>query len=187
MEVGERLFGSKWFKEQVEKEAKKDEVSSSERIGQLLSVVVGAIVLAFFVIHQTRPTGFFTDDFGTVDAALLYALIVIGMVSPLVRFVFSQKNVARPFDVAGMAFFFVAGLYFLVAFPFDFTHFAEPFPRALEFLLDWISGTLAKWVLGIGVVASPFFSAYTFLLYVGVKKRLSVIDTTGAKAESQAP
>jgi cytochrome bd-type quinol oxidase subunit 2 len=187
MAVGERLFGSKWFKEQVEKEAKKDEVSPSERIGQLFGVVVGAIVIAFFAIHQTRPTGFFTDDFGTVDAALLYALIVLGMVSSLVRFVFSRKNVARPFDVAGMAVFFVAGLYFLVAFPFDFTHFAEPFPRALEFLLDWITGTFAKWVIGIGVVASPFFSVYTFLLYVGVKKRSSEIDATSAKAEPQAP
>jgi len=184
MEVGERLLGSKWFKEQVEKEAAKDEVSSSELIGQLLSVVAAVIVIAFFAIHQTRPTGFFTDEFGTASAVLLYAMIVFGMVPPLIRFILRQKNLARPFDAASLALFFVGGLYFLVSFPFDFTHFAEPFPRALEFLLDWISGTLAKWVLGIGVVASPFFTAYTFLLYVGVKKRLSEIGKTERKAES---
>jgi len=187
MGIGERLFGSRWFKEQVDKEAKKDEVPSSERIGQIFGVAAGVIVLAFFGIHQTRPTGFFTEDFGTGDALLVYALIVSSMLSPMVRLVFGLKNIARPIDAAGMVFAFVAGLYFLVTFPFDFTHFAEPLPRALEPLLDWISGTFAKWVLGISVVAIPFFSVYTFLLYVGVKKRLSEIGRTDTMTKSQAP
>lgn len=178
MEIGERLFGSKWFKAQVEKEAAKDEVPRSERIGQIVGFAAGVILLAFFAIHQTRPTGFFTDDFGSGDAALLYLLIVAGMISPLVRLVFGKKNTARLVDAGGMAFFFVGGLYFLAKFPFDFSHFAEPLPRALEFLLDWISGTFAKWLLGIGVVCSPFFSVYTFLLYSSVRKRL----LSGAKA-----
>lgn len=187
MEVSERLFGSKWFKGQVEKEAAKDKVSPSERFGQVIGLAATAIVIAFFAIHQTRPTGFFTDEFGTASAALLYAMLVLGMLPQLVRFMFGRKNLARPFDALNLALFFVAGLYFLVVFPFDFTHFAEPLPRALEFLLDWITGTFAKWVMGIGVVASPFFSVYTFLLNIGIKKRLSETDTTGTRAESQAP
>ena len=181
MEVGERLFGSKWFKEQVEKEAAKDKVSPSERFGQVLGVAATVIIIAFFAIHQTRPTGFFTDEFGTASATLLYAMLALGMIPQLVRFIIGRKNLARPFDVLTLALFFVAGLYFLVVFPFDFTHFAEPFPRALEFLLDWISGTLAKWVIGIGVVASPFFSVYTFLLYVAVKRRLMGTKMTATK------
>jgi len=178
MEIGERLFGSKWFKGQVEKEAEKDEVSSPERVGQLFGFVVGVIIIAFFAIHETRPTGFFKEAFSKSDAALLYALIVLGMVSPLIRFVFGRKNIARPVDAVGMAFVFVVGLYFLLTFPFDFSHFAEPLPRAIEPLLEWISGTFARWVLGISVVASPFFSVYTFALYSGVKKRLSEVSAS---------
>jgi len=173
MGAGERLFGSKWFKAQVDKEAAKDQISPSDRIGQAIGFLTGVILVAFFAIHETRPTGFFTEDFGRADAALLYAFIVLGMVSPLVRFVFNRKNIARPFDVVGMAYVFVVGLYFLVSFPFDFSHFAEPLPRALEPLLDWVSGTFAKWLLGLGVIASPFFSVYTLALYLGVRRRLS--------------
>ena len=173
METGERLFGSKWFKEQVEKEAAKDKVSPTENVGQIVGVAVAVVIIVFFAIHQTRPTGFFTDEFGTAAAVLLYAMLVFGMVPQLLRFLFGRKNLARPFDAASLVLFFVGGLYFLVVFPFDFSHFAEPLPRALEPILDWISATFAKWILGIGVVASPFFSVYTFFLHIAVKKRLS--------------
>ena len=173
MEIGERIFRSKWFNAQVEKEAARDEVTAPDLIGQLISIVAAVIIIAFFIIHQTRPTGFFTEDFGTGSAVLLYLMIAFGIIPPLIRFIWRRKNPSRPFDAASLALFFVGGLYFLIKFPFDFAHFAEPFPHALEFLIDWISATLAKWVIGIGLVASPFFSVYTYALYSGVKKRLS--------------
>ncbi len=180
MGIGERVFGSAWFKAQVEKEVAKDKVPPSELFGQIIGVAAGVIIITFFTIHQTRPTGFFKEDFSNFDSIVMYLLIVLGMISPLVRFVFGRKNVARPFDAIGMAAFFVGGLYFLVKFPFDFSHFAEPLPRVLEPLLDWVSGTFARWLLGIGVVGSPFFSLYTFMIYEGVKKRLS---ESGAKGK----
>lgn len=172
MGIGERVFGSTWFKAQVEKEAGKDKIPPSEMIGQIIGVACGVIILAFFAIHQTRPTGFFKEDFSTFDSVLMYLIIVLGMISPLVRFVFGRKNVARPFDAIGMAVFFAGGLYFLIKFPFDFSYFAEPLPRVLEPLLDWVSGTFARWLLGIGVVGSSFFSVYTYLLFLAVRKRL---------------
>jgi len=184
METGEHKVGSNWFKAQVEKEAGKDQVPSTDRIGQAIGLVCAAIFLVFFVIHQTRPTGFFTDDFGTGDAALLYALILSGMLSPIVRLIYGRKNIARPFDAGGMAFVFIGGLYFLVTFPFDFTYFAAPLPHVLEPLIDWVSGTFARWLLGIGVVASPFFSAYNFILYFGVRKHFA---ETSADSKVQNP
>ena len=185
MEACERLMSSKWFSKQVEREAAKDVLPPSEWIGQLIGFVCGVILLAFFAIHETRPTGFFTEDFGSADAALLYAFIVLGMISPLVRFVFGRKNVGRPFDALGIAYVFVVGLYFLVKFPFDFSHFADPLPRALEPLLDWIPGDLARWLLGIGVVFSPFISAYNLLLYMGIKKRLSEKKEADSKSNAK--
>ncbi len=183
MELGEKLFGSRWFKEQVEKEVKKDSLPSSERFGQLIGVVATLIVIAFFAIHQTRPTGFFTDDFRALEAALLYTVLVFGLFPMLARFITGRRNEARLLDAIDMVIFLVAGLYLLIVFPFDFSHFAEPLPRSLEFLLDWISATLAKWVIGIGIVASAFFSIYTFALHASVRKRLMSVGAVPQKAE----
>lgn len=173
MELGEKLFGSKWFMNQVEKEAKRDSIPFSEKVGQLVAIAGTVIVLLFFSIHQTRPTGFFTDEFGSGDSALMYVMILLGILPALVRFLKGSRNAARPPDALSLATFFVGGLYFLITWPFDFAYFAAPLPHSLEFLLDWVTADIGKLVTGIGVVVSPFFSALTFLTYLGVKKRLA--------------
>jgi hypothetical protein len=178
MELGEKLFGSKWFVSQAEKEMKRDRIPNSERFGQVVAIAGTVIVLAFFVIHQTRPTGFFTNEFGTGDSALLYVMILVGLVPALIRLLLGTRNAARPADALSLALFFVGGLYFLLTWPFDFAYFADPLPHSLEFLIDWISADLAKVLMGIGVVASPFFSVFTFLSYVVVKRRMG--QTQGA-------
>lgn len=173
MELGERLFGSMWFVKKTEKEMKRDKVPWSERVGEVVAIICTVIVIIFFAIHQTRPTGFFTDEFGTADSVLLYLMILIGVVPAFVRLLLGSRNAARPFDAFSLVVFCVGSLYFLATFPFDFAHFAEPFPHALEFLIDWISADLAKLLLVLGVITAPFFSVYTFLLYVAVKKRMA--------------
>lgn len=173
MEFGEKLYGSKWVMSQVGKEAKRDMIPPSERFGQVVAIAGTFMVLAFFAIHQARPTGFFTDEFGTGDSALFYVMILVGIAPAFIRFLLGTRNAARPADALSLAIFFVGGLYFLLTWPFDFAYFADPFPHSLEFLIDWVSADLGKLVIGFGVVVSPFFSVLTFLTYVGVKKRLA--------------
>ncbi|HEX7391346.1 MAG TPA: hypothetical protein VF374_00145 [Thermoplasmata archaeon] len=172
MELGEKLFGSKWFVSQAEKEAKRDRLPYSERIGQVVAIAGTLIVLAFFVIHQTRPTGFFTDEFGTGDSTFFYVMILVGLVPAFIRLLLGTRNAARPADAFSLALFFVGGLYFLLTWPFDFAYFADPFPHSLEFLIDWVSADLGKLLIGFGVVVSPFFSVFTYLSYVAVKRRM---------------
>jgi len=179
VESREKLREPAWISSQADREARTDRISFGERMGQLVAVAGFLVVIVFVAIHQTRPTGFFTDDFGTLASVLLYGALVIGIVPLLVRFYTGRKNVARPFELIGFFPFLVGQLYFLVVFPFEFDHFADPLPRSLEFLLDWISPTLAKIVLGIGVVGSIVFMIYNSFLYLGVKDRL-------AKAEAAA-
>lgn len=173
MELGEKLFGSKWFMNQIEKEAKRDSIPFSEKVGQLVAIAGTVIVLLFIAIHQTRPTGFFTDEFGSGDSVLMYVMVLVGIVPALVRFLKGSRNAARPPDALSLAVFFVGGLYFLITWPFDFAYFAAPLPHSLEFLLDWVTDDIGKLLTGIGIVASPFFSVFTFLTYLGVKKRLA--------------
>lgn len=166
----ENIFQSKWFTQQVGKEASREALSIGDRVGEMIAIVCTVIVIAFFAIHQTRPTGFFTDD---TAPTLVYLVLVVGVIPPVLRFVTGRRNFARLFEALGMAVFLVVGLYLLITFPFDMDRFAQPLWRWLEFVLDWIPEWLAKAFLVIGVVASVFFSPYTYMLHVSVKEKLA--------------
>ena len=164
---------SVWLNKQADKEARTDQLQRSERMGQLVAVAGFIVVLLFIVVHQTRPTGFFTGEDATAAEAAVYIMLAFGIPPLLVRFFMGRKNVARPFELLSFVPFFVGQLYLLAVFPFDFAHFADPLPDSLEFLLDWVSPTFAKWILGIGIIGSAVFMVYNFLLYRAVKERLS--------------
>ena len=161
-----------WYLNQVEKEANKDVLSMPERIGQIVGAVAICIFLVFFIVHQTRSTGFFTSDFGGLEAALFYSSGAFGLVPTFVRLFTGRKNPARFFDGIGSALGFVVVLYLLAVFPFDFAFIAEPLPGGIQFLLDWISNGLAKIVMALAVVVTAIVTPYTFMLYYGVRRRL---------------
>jgi hypothetical protein len=160
-------------KARAEKEADADELPLAERLAQIFVVVGLIVVIAFVAIHQTRPTGFLTDEFGAVAAALLYGMLVIGITPAVVRFLVGRENPGRLFEAAGLAVCVVAELYLLATFPFDFEFFAEPLPYWMEFLLEWVPAVLAKFMLVLAVLLSAAFSVYGFMMYFAVKERLS--------------
>ncbi len=162
-----------WVWDRAEKEAKTDVLSFPERMGQPFAIVGFLFLIAFIAIHETNPTGFLTDDFGTVAAILLYGMLIVGIPPAIIRFFTGRKNPARLFEACGLAFCFVAEFYLLVVFPFNFAHFAEPLPGSLEFMLDWVSGTFARLMLGFAVLMSAIFSIHNLLLYFAVRERLS--------------
>ncbi len=159
--------------ELVAKEARSDAISMSERWGQLIPLAGTALVILFFVIHQTRPTGFFTAEFGTLATVLTWGMVAVGTIPFFVRMIKGSKNYTRPFEIGSMAVSFVALLYLLIVFPFNFAHFAAPLPASLEFLLDWVPSVLGWWVLAIGVVGSALFAVYTLFLYLAVRKSMA--------------
>ena len=163
-----------WMGKQVEREVSKDTLPLSERIGQLIVIPFTVLGLWFFSEHQSRPTGFFTDGFGTVEAALFYGSIAVGLVPPVARFLIGRKNPVRVVDVVQMIFFVVAGAYLLGSFPFDFTYFAHVLPSSIQPAVDWITDGIAKFVMGIALVAGVVSIPYTIMLYHHVKRRLLV-------------
>lgn len=168
------------------KEAKNDAVPRSERWGQLIPLAGAALIVAFFAIHQLKPTGFFTAEYGTTAQVLLYGALVAGAIPFVVRLVKGSKNFTRPFEIGSMAVSFVGQLYLLLVFPFNFAYFAAPLPSFLEFLLDWVPADLGKLVLGIGVVGSVVFGVYTFFVYFSVRRRLTRISAIGQGADTPA-
>lgn len=173
-----------WYLKQIDKEARKDVLAKSDLFGQVVGMICIFVFLAFFVIHQTRPTGFFTSDFGNVEAALFYGAGAYGLIPAAVRLITGRKNPARLFDGIGSGFMLVSVTYLLAVFPFDFSYVAEALPGFLEFALDWVSNDLAKIVMVLAAVAMAITTPYTLMLYYGVRSRLRLAPE---KVEPEEP
>jgi len=162
-----------WFAKHVEREAKKDTIPYSERVGNIVGVVVGLLIVLYFVAHQMWSTGFFTSKFDTLEMLLFYGSLMFGIVSTALRGLFGRKNLGRLFDVFGLIFVAVAITWLFVVFPFDFAYFADVLPSFLRFLLQWISNDIARVLMVLGIIATLLRAIYTAILYVFVHRELS--------------
>ena len=160
-------MGSTW-----RKEAEKDRLNEAERAMQLISWVFTAIAAWFLLSHWTEDTGFFTSEFGQLDALVLFGPLLFGLLPPLVRTLRGRKNISRPWDILGSMLFVLSSAYFLCAFPFDMAFFAVPLPEGMRFLIDWVTEDIAKVVLVIGIVGGVLGIAWTTLTYFKVKEIL---------------
>lgn len=171
--MSEEQLPKDWFARRVEKEARKDVVPSSERVGQIVAIVGIFLVTLFFVAHQFWSTGFFTSKFGPVEAFLFYAAVLFGVVTAAAKGVVGRKNAVRSLEVLGGVLFTVASIWLFIVFPFNFSHFADVLPDFLRFLLQWISDDIVKVLLALGIIAAPIIALYNFVLYVSVRRELS--------------
>ena len=159
-----------WFEKQAEKEAKNDTLKKFDRLGQVLGIVGVVICIIFFGYHLTKPTGFFTPAFGTFDAALFFGINLFGIIPQIIRLVMNRKIPARPFDIINSMLLFVAMIYFVAKFPFDFSHFADPLPMSLESLLSWVSNGLVSALMVLGIIGMLFALPYQTLLYMTIRE-----------------
>jgi hypothetical protein len=162
-----------WFTRRAEAEAKKDIIPFSERVGNIVGVVIGLLFVLFFAAHQTGSTGFFTSKFDTLEALLFYGSIMFGIVSTALRGLFGRKNLARLVDIFGAILAAVAITWLFVVFPFDFAYLADVLPSFLRFLLQWISNDIAKVLMVLGIIVTLVMAIYTAIFYVLVRKELS--------------
>ncbi len=159
-----------WFRKQAEKENKKNILKKSDRIGQIIGIVGVFVVLIFFGYHLSKPTGFFTSTFGILGAILFFGVNVVGIFPQAVRLLTGRKNPARPFDILNSALFLVVLIYFVATFPFDFSHFAEPLPVSLEFLINWVSNSLASLLMVLGIIGLLIALPYQILLFKAIRE-----------------
>lgn len=131
-----------------------------DRIGEIVGIFVILLIAAFFVYHQTTDTGFMTSKFGLAEAFLFYGSFTLSIVSAGARAIIGRRDTARPFELASNVFGAIAAIWFLVVFPFNFAHLADPLPSFLRFTLRWISNSIG-WVfillaalISIGVAIS---------------------------------
>jgi len=162
-----------WFARHAEAEAKKDRLSFSERVGDVIGVLVILLFIVFWVAHLTSSSGFFTSKFGPVETFLFWIPTVLAVVTTVAKVVVGAKNMLRPFETLEWGLDVVGGVWLLVVFPFDFSHLADVLPDFLRFLLLWISNDVAKVLLAIAIIGFSAATVYTAIMYVFVRRELS--------------
>ena len=138
----------------------------NEKVVGIVLVVLSVLMILYFVIHQIRPTGFFTATFGTIETLLLYGFFVFWIISAGLEGVLGRRLLSRLFDVFGGLIFASACLtWLLVVFPFEFTHFADVLPDSLRFLVRWISNDVARVLIVLGIIVHLGAAAFCPFAY----------------------
>ncbi len=130
-----------------------DHVTQIERVGEFFVAICMTLLLGFFLAHQTRNTGFFTDRFGTLEMILLYLPLLLALTDSLIQVITGHHQLARLFEIASGLLLSAAAVWFLNVFPFDFTHLADVMPEAVRFLFAWITNDIGKIVFVMQIFA----------------------------------
>jgi hypothetical protein len=162
-----------WFHTHAESNAEKDELSQSDRIGQVIGTAAILLILLFFVTHSSKDTGFFTEDFGQLEALLFYLPPLLSMIHNMSQAIVGRKNTVRPIEIMSNPITLVCIIGLYGSFPFDFSHLPDVLPKALRFTISWISDGLVKFLMVIGIIVLIVMSIYTPLLYIYVRQVLS--------------
>ena len=149
-------------------------IPPSERIVGVAIVVFSILMVLYFVAHQRRSTGFFTEAFGTMEMLMLYGLLILGIISAGLEGVFGQRLYSRLFDVfGGLILAAVCTAWLLVVFPFEFAYFADVLPDSLSFLGQWISNDIARVLMVLGIIIYLGAAVYCPMAYKFVGKKRS--------------
>lgn len=155
----------------VEEKTNKEFLSTAQRVGEIISFIPMLLLFSFFAYHQEANTGFFTANFGALEMFCLYGPILLSVAAPGVRAVTGRRNPARPFDVATYLFLAIAAVWFLIVFPFNFSHLADALPGAFHFVLAWITNDIGRIVLILQVIIGPISALWTTWNYFSFRRR----------------
>lgn len=175
-----------WFQKQAEKEAKRDVLKRSDRFGNLIGIIGTIIVLFFFAAHSTSQTGFFTSDFGAVSSFIFFGATAWGIIPSAIRLLTGRKSPSKLPDMFGSILVFIAMLYFLANFQFDFAHVADPLPDFLKWVVQWITAEFVRAVMVIGVIALVFVIPFQAMSYQYLRCALAGQEPVPAKIAEPA-
>jgi hypothetical protein len=152
----------------------REHLTDAQRFGELVSVCVMFLILAFFVYHQAANTGFFTVSFGPMEVFFFYGPMLFSLAAPITRAVIGQRNPARALEVVANVFMAAAALWLLTVFPFNFAHFADAFPGEIRFLFAWLNSDIGRIPFILQLIVCPIVAlvtAWQFLIHLGREHR----------------
>jgi hypothetical protein len=172
--LNETVASESWLAKRVENQIKDltSKKSSHPRIAIAGGVVFTLIVIYLFA-HQLLSTGFFTATFGILEMILLYGSLIEWIVVATLE-ALDRKNISRDIDAfGGIIFVTIGGIWLLVVFPFEFSHFADILPDTIRFLVQWISNDIGRVVLVLWTIVNGVAAVYYGTLRVLVRRKLA--------------
>ncbi|HUV60752.1 MAG TPA: hypothetical protein VMW71_01105 [Thermoplasmata archaeon] len=173
----------RWISVVGSKEAKKDRLEGPNIIGEIAGLVFISSLLWFFVAHKLEDTGFYTDEFGTLEMTMLFSAGGFAVLLAALRIMIRRRNLLRPLDVASFLLFAIAHAVLLARFPFDFEYVADALPSFLQWTVGWMNDTVGAIILALGIVGGIVGAIVTLLTYLGVREELR----SSAEQQSQPP
>ncbi len=164
---------SGWLSKAAKEEARKDHLQGPNLLGEIIAAVFLSVLLWFFVAHKLQDTGFYTDDFGTLEMFMLYSAGVFAVFVVAVRLILRRRNIVRPLDVVSLLMLSAAHAVLLASFPFDFEHVEDVLPDALQWTVGWMSDSIGTILLILGLIGGFIGAAFTSAIYIGVKRELA--------------
>lgn len=161
-----------WFAGVSNARAAEDRISIGGRVGEIVGVVISALILLFLYANQARGVAFFTSSFGATAEFYFYGPMITGMAISVARALYGRRNPIRPLDVIQALFLAASAFWLLSVFPLDFTHLGDMFPPSIRFIFSWIPNLLGRLLFLFAGVVSLINAAYTATLYFVVRGRL---------------
>jgi hypothetical protein len=158
----------------------KEHLNPAQRAGEVISLAVMGLVIAYFWQLWTMQSGFFTSAFGPWEQIWFFGPMVLGLAAPLVRLVTGRRNPARPCEIATDLAVIIGALWLLRVFPFDFTHLGDALPGDLPTLFTWVP----DWAGRVILVLQAFGGAIALLVTTGQFVRESLEDLIGKLTQS---
>lgn len=137
----------------------RERLSATQRVGEVVGLFFAGIFMAvfgsFFIYHQVTGTGFFTAKFGPTEMVFFYGPLVLSLAVPYMRALTGRRNPGRLMEALTNLFQFVAAIWLLSVFPFNFTHFADALPVTIRFAFAWVNNDVGIAALILAIVISP--------------------------------
>lgn len=156
----------------MQRRAEREHLNAGQRFGEMVSIVILALIIGYFWRLWTIDAGFFTSAFGPPEQFWFFAPMILSLAAPTVRIVVGRRNPARPFEIVTDVFMVIGAIWLLWVFPFDFSHLGDALPGNLPALLNWAPNWLGKVGLALQLVGGAIAAIVTTVQFLKVTLRL---------------
>ncbi len=147
------------------RQSDKEYLTGPQRLGEGILLFFMLMLAGFFIYHQTMNTGFFTDEFRSVERVALYGPLLLGLCAPAIRAWMGRRNPARPFEAATSLCLAVGAFWLLTVFPLDYSHLADALPGSFRFILAWVTDDIARVILTLQIIIGPITAVVALWRY----------------------
>jgi hypothetical protein len=157
--------------QEIERRTDKEYLTPSQRFGEVISLIIMALIIGYFWRLWSIDAGFFTSAFQPPEQFWFFAPMLLGLAAPTMRLLVGRRNPARPFEMVTDVLMVIGAIWLLRVFPFDFSHLGDALPGNLPALLNWVPNWLGKVGLVLQLVGGVIALIVTTVQFIRASLR----------------